>query len=778
MKKLLKLALVGTMVLAAAACQREQLATTEAPEETGVKEVATQFVLNVAKAPTTKMSAESVQLNQNFRGMDNAKIYVYNTGLAPAKDAYVVKTSGWDATDYKVFDLGVLYSDGSVDNENHPADNTTDPATPAYNDNLANSSNRVLQLSIPVGTDAVLIYGKAIKGNNAKDADVGASNMDATKFMDNPEGTVIAARKILDTETKVSQYDATASLMIYLINDILGIEVPDVTDVLYGFPGHTYPVVHPGDPETTTYNGDGYRALSWNALGHQYEIQTKGAASRYSEAAGFGMGRNINGLEEVLGRCYFLFTDIKDGEYRVGSSGAVKMMIADMYKVIKDASDAIPTNEDEANAKRLAVAILNKAKKYFSIDGGGEYYQISELKTELGVAWNAEWNNAQDLNGYPFEDFGVPRGAAQLAFFMEGAAMSGAPTGVGTDANGDGKNDEDVFYYLHPNKPLVNPNMASFEPRKYLYPAELWYYVNSPIRVTSKADLLVSDYPDGVNPWKDEASWTADGWQAKGKVSSSTRGVAVKNSINYGVALLKTTVALPDAKYYDNRKALTDDTTDREIDASDIHFELNGVLVGGVNPRMNWQFTRKYTTTGDHEGLGDLSQFDGVIYDSSIANKSVPSVVGKENYTLVYDNYNSSGDQDKVYIALEFKNLGDPFWGKHNLIPKDGYFYLVALIPAPTSAQAGELTWPTDHQIPPVYGVGEAVPEGKEPGESKKIARVFMQDFMTSITFKLKEHSLKNAYYTMPDLRAAQMSLGLSVDLQWTPGLVYNDIVL
>ena len=100
MKKLFKLALVGTMVLAAAACQREQLAPTEAPEEeTGVKEVVTNFVLNVAAAPETKMTAEVVQMDQNFRGMDNAKLFVYNTGMAPTEDAYVLKTSGWLGSD-------------------------------------------------------------------------------------------------------------------------------------------------------------------------------------------------------------------------------------------------------------------------------------------------------------------------------------------------------------------------------------------------------------------------------------------------------------------------------------------------------------------------------------------------------------------------------------------------------------------------------------------------------------------------------------------------------
>ena len=84
-------------------------------------------------------------------------------------------------------------------------------------------------------------------------------------------------------------------------------------------------------------------------------------------------------------------------------------------------------------------------------------------------------------------------------------------------------------------------------------------------------------------------------------------------------------------------------------------------------------------------------------------------------------------------------------------------------------------TMPTDHQIPPVWGVnGEAVTATAVKGESKKIARVFMQDFTTVVTFNIGATSFQKAYYSVPDLRASQMSLGLSVDLQWINGLNYS----
>ena len=52
--------------------------------------------------------------------------------------------------------------------------------------------------------------------------------------------------------------------------------------------------------------------------------------------------------------------------------------------------------------------------------------------------------------------------------------------------------------------------------------------------------------------------------------------------------------------------------------------------------------------------------------------------------------------------------------------------------------------------------------------------RVFCQDVETTVVFTVGETSLKKAYNTIPDLRSAQMELGLSVDLSWTAGLSFD----
>ena len=106
------------------------------------------------------------------------------------------------------------------------------------------------------------------------------------------------------------------------------------------------------------------------------------------------------------------------------------------------------------------------------------------------------------------------------------------------------------------------------------------------------------------------------------------------------------------------------------------------------------------------------------------------------------------------------------------MIPKQGTFYLVgkidlkAAIAANEAKEEGKLQFPDRglFHYPPFNGDGDTV----------EFIRVFMQDYMTKVTFKFSETSLQHAYMTVPDLRASQISLGLSVDVQWKAGLDFE----
>lgn len=757
MKNIFNLLFVSALLLAAAACQREQLVNTTDTHE--VKEVTAQFVLNIA-APgqdgKTKMSADVVQQNNNFRGIHSVHIYTYATGTTSGTP-YVLNSDGWNETNSKDFPLGELYATGQIDNEE--------------DHNATSSSNRILQLSIPVGTDAVLFYGKALNSEEPTTAQNQERGRLLADFSQNPEDIEFKVYRRIGDDADVMDYDATARLMIYVINRIMGANVPA------------------GDYDAT-YNN--LPAISWKQLGALYEYTNDLYDNRFG-VPGTTPKTKLDPLDEILGKAYSTFSYIKSTEYRSGSSDAIKSMMSSMWNVIGPISTtSTPTNAGEANAKRLAVEIQRRMDHYFQ--DNWEYKTIDEIKAIVTdpIAMKGEyldangWANlcwdpqnptqdnfdikaykgrARDLNKYPYLDFNIPEGAAQLAY---------------TTTSGE-------FSYLHPNKPLVNPNAESFEPRKYVYAPELAYYVNSPVRVNNTlltSDNLNSLYPNGTANWSSNDSWP-DGWSL-GKVTSETKSVAVRDNIHYGVALLKTSVALaPEVTaLLDNRYVLSDGhEADQSLPISETQHPIafTGVLVGGVNPRYNWQFLRKYSSYDSGSQPMDFTKFDGVIYDDQLPSTLVPTPTGKENYTLVYDNYNSSlaaDSQSSVYIALEFQNVsGLAFWGRDNLIPDRGKFYLVAEIKN-TEARQGAITWPADHQVPPLYGVnGEAIPEGKKAGESKRIPRVFIQDFMTTATFKLSQDALKKAYYTMPDLRTSNMSLGLSVDLQWEAGYVVDDLV-
>ena len=63
----------------------------------------------------------------------------------------------------------------------------------------------------------------------------------------------------------------------------------------------------------------------------------------------------------------------------------------------------------------------------------------------------------------------------------------------------------------------------------------------------------------------------------------------------------------------------------------------------------------------------------------------------------------------------------------------------------------------------------------KYADKDEYIKKTFVQDYVT--TAKLEVASLKNAYNTMPDLRAPRLELGLSVDLTWNPGITQTVII-
>ena len=717
MKKYFSYALSGAIALVSmyvfTACSSSDDTLAEQPKvednptyDPVTKSVTTKFVLNVSSAATTRQSSAIVQKAANFRGMQDATLIGLATGkantfLAPynGETTQTDWTTGSN-TKAKVYDLGTLYGSTAVDN-------TGDK-------NKDESSHRVVELTLPVTTDAMLVYGRAIPDDNV--ALNGKVTMPASYAA--PEGITFGLVPRLEES---EAYTQTCNLAALIFNRILLSEVA----------AHALPATpSPRNGYTQKAN---MPALKWREIGTKTQAQIDALAP---------LQQNLALIYKVIRDTYSNGTSI-----HAGSATSICNTIDDIYSVAKSVADATATNDDELNAQRLADVIITRIGYYFNRTTTPTTFQnLGEVNDDGTPKHALVTNNAAEeadfatggkyakvdsyhLQGYPHA-FNLPDGVAQLTFtdFVEGSEITGGF----------------VFKTLENSTSLLDLG-TTLNPAKYTYPAELLYFDNSLLRVNDN-EVAAGNYPNGYNVW-DTNAWT--GW-VTGPVASTTRSVAVKNNINYGVAMLSSMVTY-DAEIGDNFEDNHPAADNVTFAVNDIKkFTLTGVLIGGQYQNVGWNFVR----TNE-----EATNKNFVIYDNQIADGAIPTV--SPNYTLVFDNFEDA--PTNVLVALEFKNDSDKdIYGLGGMIPKGGTFYLAGTLNLAGNTET--ITWPDHYAIPPYDG----------SGQSTKTKRVFIQDYLTSATFKIGQNSLKNAYTTIPDLRASQISLGLSVDLQWRPGLNFN----
>ena len=574
--------------------------------------------------------------------------------------------------------------------------------------NDGNNSHRILELAMPTGTDAMLFYGKAIKTSTADDNEVGkvtysVSGSTATGFH-------------FDLNTRVGEnatrYEHTAQVLAAIMTKIVNVT-------------GTYTVVKANYPSWTGNDGD-VLTSTWKDLNPTAQ------------------GRALSPLEEILYKAFTTLTSYGANELRGGSSNAIHTTVKDLYSVTNKVANATPTSPYEELAKHLAQQINTQIKNYFT-DGETEavtgYKGVDVIKGAMGTSWSTDWNDVvtTELSNFPITTFNLPEGAAQLAYTAS----------------------TNTFSHKHPGASLLDKSNKT-DPSAYMFPAELMYRCNSGVRTSNKEKSSSSGYPNGVANWDDNTMWDSD-WTGT-SVTSATRATAMTQNVNYGVAMLKSTVQIKEGvtALEDNRAALNSGESNKSFSPANIDFTWTGVIVGGQPASADWQF------------LPTTTDFDKLVYDNRVAGSAsgttVPKTVGSAsapNYTILLDNYTSGSTQNKVRVALQFVNNGDDFWGRDNLIHKGQTFYLVAELD-PTSKTIAN--WDSYYQVPPLDA----------SGKSTKTTRVFVQDYMTTANFMftadVSNHtsSLQDAYVTIPDLRSSQLSFGLSVDLDWRAGLTFD----
>ena len=582
-------------------------------------------------------------------------------------------------------------------------------------DNDGSNSHRILELAMPTGTDAMLFYGKAIKSSTDKDEEVGkvtysVSGSTATGFH-------------FDLNNRVggnaTRYEHTAQVLAAIMTKIVNAS-------------GTYTVVKDDYPSWPGSDGD-VLTSTWKDLNPATQERT------------------LSPLEEILHKAFTTLTTYGTNELRGGSAHAIHTTVKDLYSVTIKVANATPTSPYEELAKHLAQQINTQITNYFTssdTEAITGYKGVDNIKTAMGPSWNDNWNDvvSTEISNFPITTFNIPEGAAQLEYTAS----------------------TNKFSHKHPGVSLLDKSTTT-EPAAYTFPAELMYYCNSGVR-TSNTEKTDAKFPNGVTNWDTEAQWTTNGWESGSNVvTSATRATAMTKNVNYGVAMLKTTVQIKEGitALEDNRNKLNPGEENKSFAPGDINFTWTGIIVGGQPESVDWQFLPPSAST-----------FDKLVYDNHVAGDAagtaVPKTAGSAsapNYTILFDNYTTGASQNKVRVALQFVNNGEDFWGRDNLIRKGQTFYLVAELD-PTSKTIPAGNWDTYYQVPPLDG----------SGVSTKTTRVFVQDYMTTANFLIDNNSttksLQNAYVTIPDLRSSQLSFGLSVDLDWRPGLVFDDVVL
>lgn len=776
MKKNYFYALMGAIALTGTvgftSCSDNDLAETNPTYDPETNSVVVDLALNISTAntPTTRMSSAATQAtaSDDFRGISEARLFTFaqttnGTHLAAATEIG------------KRYDLSQIVTPGQITNTN---------------------SRRVLEMSLPLKTNTLVFYGRATQGDvptgkTAKET-YGSlvSNSTNATTMDLSDVTFTVEQRL--NADKLTEYRKVENLLAGILTCIMNTSLKGVTD----------------DVAATTVVGD-------NAYGYALTAdEIKNIKwSDYNNAEGkspFTTTADQYELEKALGHAYKQMTTIQGGggELRSASGEAILETIEDLWTAVNKVRNAGPFCKEEAVAKRLAVEIYAEIGKYFTIgttngniietvtfndaistmittfladpywpcteNSGDDGYDANYDRTQYGLT-----GLTTTLSDFP-KSFGLPMGASHITFSTEKKAFR-----YPEDFNSSGMGSQ------------------TFSVTDYLYSPELCYFGNSPIRVSNNVHK-VSDYPNGANAtastettvggWNKEENWPAADWSSN-YVTAASRSVAMKNDINYGTALLKTTVSLGATTLRDNNHAVqysfdssignnkvggTGDDKDEYVTepdnkiniTADGAFTVTGIIVGGQSRNVGWDFLPKK--------VGSTPAYEyGFVTDTAIpaGAASVPQTGSTgANYTLLFDNYDASkavDAQNSVYVALELKNnTGHDFYGNYNLIRDQGTFYLIGVLdPTKVFANTDPLTkptWPSYHALPPY----------DTDGTSIEAVRVFMQDYMTSANFVIGANSLKSAYLTVPDLRSSSLTLGLSVDIKWETGINFGDVVL
>ncbi len=792
MKKLLFITLGLAALFGVTACVEPQnVSPTFNPVDNTIN---TQFYFNISAAagesdPSTKQADTAVQLNGNFRGIDNATLFAIinptdltdQTIKAPAKKMFIPVDSASAMRDMSY----ILKQEAITSTE---------------------GGTRIIEINMPIGTNQLVFYGMAaqqpIDGLDSRELYGGimpaTTNTQEYIFLKDKIGSY-ALRRLAKEDS--SAFTFIQALVDSSFNGLFRTTIlPTVDTSWYGrkVADNKIKFEHSGIMEEYEVTSPLYWADYGCSDDNNPNIPAgRGPVSPYFRVNGQGqvvpgntLGPGVGNpapateLEKILGKAYTAFSLSQyENDIRAGSGSMAARTLADLYTIVSAVANAIPTSLQERVAQVIA------EKMVYSIDRLSEPVTIAGLETR-------RWKKPEDIKVMLGRSQTIIDTKYSIDNFPEQMHMPAGSVTLGLD------------HLIEINNPLLLPAVAGGKTRilqikytnsldtlfnggsakgnLYTYSPGLLYYGNSSIRTNEDSS---PSFPTHAG-WNNSTAWDGGNWNSDGSaITNATRGIAMTNTIQYAVALLISQLNVPSATLVDNGAGKPDKEKSITL-SSNSYLDWTGILVGGQPEQVGWDYL--LNKSSDVQASSNAIVYDKINYrlsekgtnqDTCGFRVNSQGLQGVTNYTMLYDNVdpytNYSGTDDEVqgnvYVALEFVNhLGTDFWGEQGLIRDGSTFYLFAKL-TPNAGASGDYDafWNkvfTDTKV----NNNHLLPPYNADGTTRHVRRVFVQDVKTNVVFTLGPESLKHAYIAVPDLRSARISLGMNVDLNWSAGLTYS----
>lgn len=244
----------------------------------------------------------------------------------------------------------------------------------------------------------------------------------------------------------------------------------------------------------------------------------------------------------------------------------------------------------------------------------------------------------------------------------------------------------------------------------FVYPASLYYMANTDIKT---ADTRLSD--------RYSTDWnTCLGlYNGGGTVTATTQSVALVEPVKYAVGRFDVA-----AKF--SASSINDNVGESIAVTAGDSITLDGILIGGQK-NADWQFAPLASSE-------EYTIYDASVTSTKLGTADIADSIMAQSLAL------PTKAGDNVNFALELtNNTGKAFTGIDGIVPAGAKFYLV----------------------------GQLIPQANKAGN-----QVFAKAYNTKANVTIS--SLAHAYNCIPDLKNPKLELGLSVNLEWTEGLVQD----